>query len=340
MLRKYNGNTLLALAAYNGGPGRVDSALKATGGNVPRAMTRLPRETQQYPGAVMSRMGYTPPKAQGGTNALEQKITLARQLGASPAEIKAMVLGKGGQDGGAPDVPGDATKTGDAYLATLPPQAAAQVRALADGRMAFPTGTALKSPYWQGMLSAVSQYDPQFDAVNYNARAKTRADFTSGKSANNIKALNTLAGHIAGLQVAVNNLGGTNFPMVNSMRNAALSATGDTRLSTLNAAKTAVANELTTVFRGSAGAEADVQGWLKQLDEAKSPGQLNAAIREIGGLVESRIHALQETYTQGMGTTKAGRAFVTPQNQKFFDSLLRPAAKPQSGGWSITKVGD
>jgi len=282
-------------------------------------------------------------KTAGGSDALQQKIDVARQYGATPAEIKAMVLGRGGQDGATPEVPGDQTKTGDAYLATLPPQAAAQVKALADGRMAFPTGTALKSPYWQGMLSAVSQYDPQFDAVNYNARAKTRSDFTSGKSANNIKALNTLAGHVAELQHAVNSLGGTDYPLVNSVRNAALSATGDTRLSTLNAAKTAVANELTTVFRGSGGAEADVQGWLKQLDEAKSPGQLNASIRQIGALVESRIQALQEQYTQGMGTTRAGRAFVTPANQRFFDDLLghqsAPAA-PQGGGWSITKVGD
>jgi hypothetical protein len=29
------------------------------------------------------------------------------------------------------------------------------------------------------MLRNVAQFDPEFDAVNYNARSKTRADFTS-----------------------------------------------------------------------------------------------------------------------------------------------------------------
>jgi hypothetical protein len=63
----------------------------------------------------------------------------------------------------------------------LPQNDAAQVKALAEGRMAFPTGTALKSAYWQDMLQKVAQFDPSFDAVNYNARAGTRKAFTSGK---------------------------------------------------------------------------------------------------------------------------------------------------------------
>lgn len=37
---------------------------------------------------------------------------------------------------------------GQSFLDQLPQNDAAQVRALAEGRMAFPTGTALKSAYW------------------------------------------------------------------------------------------------------------------------------------------------------------------------------------------------
>lgn len=70
---------------------------------------------------------------------------------------------------------------GQPFLDQLPQNDAAQVKALAEGRMAFPTGTALKSAYWQDMLQKVAQYDPSFDAVNYTARAGTRKAFTSGK---------------------------------------------------------------------------------------------------------------------------------------------------------------
>ena len=58
-LQKY-GDPRLALAAYNAGPGRVDQALKASGGNVDAALARLPAETRAYVPKVLGR-------AQGGS---------------------------------------------------------------------------------------------------------------------------------------------------------------------------------------------------------------------------------------------------------------------------------
>lgn len=73
MLNKY-ADPRLALAAYNAGPGRVDQAM-AAGGGVDGALSRLPRETQQYVPKVLGRagvaqaqpmgLGRRPAKAQG-----------------------------------------------------------------------------------------------------------------------------------------------------------------------------------------------------------------------------------------------------------------------------------
>jgi hypothetical protein len=270
-----------------------------------------------------------PRQSQRGPSALQERIDLARQLGATPEQLRQLVIGSGGQDSAPPAIPGDETKTGNDYLATLDNATRTQVQALASGRMQFPTGTALKSPYWQGMLAAVSQYDPQFDAINYNARAKTRSDFTSGKAAQSINALNTVAGHLKELQDAGDALKNSRFPTFNSVANYAENAMGDPRVKTFNATKKAVVDELTRVWRGAGGSEADIRTWSSVIDSAASPDQLHGVVTKISSLIESKIQALTEQYKQGMGIAADARSFVTPQNQQFFDQSSQGANSPK-----------
>jgi Soluble lytic murein transglycosylase and related regulatory proteins (some contain LysM/invasin domains) len=57
MLKRYNGNVYLALAAYNAGPGNVDKAIKKAGSRDWNAVKRyLPKETQNYVSKVLSAM--------------------------------------------------------------------------------------------------------------------------------------------------------------------------------------------------------------------------------------------------------------------------------------------
>lgn len=57
MMNRYKGNTQLALAAYNAGPGRVDAALQQAGGDPQKALSMLPAETQNYVPSVLSKAG-------------------------------------------------------------------------------------------------------------------------------------------------------------------------------------------------------------------------------------------------------------------------------------------
>lgn len=54
MLRKYNGNEQVALAAYNAGPGRIDRLGIQTDEQLMNRMNSLPEETQRYVSKVLN----------------------------------------------------------------------------------------------------------------------------------------------------------------------------------------------------------------------------------------------------------------------------------------------
>lgn len=234
--------------------------------------------------------------------------------------------------GSLPSAP--STVHGDAFLGSLAPDQASIVKALATGRMAFPTGTALRTPYWQQMIQSVANYDPQFDAVNYNARSKARADFTSGKSAQNIKALNTAIGHLGRLDDQVGGTAGTGgyygATMVNKGINALNQSRGDPGITNFEQTASALATELTAVFRGSGGAEADVKRYLGQLNSDASTAQKKAAVKNISDLLNSRLEALGGQYEQGMGTTGDKLNLLNPETQKVLDRINAGKRPPLS----------
>lgn len=233
---------------------------------------------------------------------------------------------------------------GDQFLSTLEPQTAGIVKALATGRMQFPSGMALKTPQWQQMMLAVSQYDPQFDAVNYNARAGIRKDFTSGKDAQTINALNTGIGHLDQLSSAIPALNNGSIPALNSIENFISTQTGGTGPSNFQAIKNSVAPELVRIWRGSGGSEGDIQGRLADLDAAKSPDQLNGVIKELADLMKSKIDALGDQYQRGMGTAAQDTNFYSPKSQQIFQKLgidvsngQSSAQQPQTQSSGITE---
>lgn len=206
--------------------------------------------------------------------------------------------------------------------------------------MAFPGGFALKSPYWQSMISLVGQYDPSFDAVNYTARSKTRNDFTSGKSAQTINALNTVTQHLGKLSDSTEALNNSTLPIYNSVANLLSKAGGNPAVTNFEADKKAVTDELTRAWRGAGGSEQDIKSWSRVLDASESPQQLHGAIREIGGLLEGKLSALENQYTQGMGHAPE-IPVITPEARRTLTTLeQRAGGAPGSSGKVIVTAPD
>ena len=217
--------------------------------------------------------------------------------------------------------PGDITKSGEDYLATLPGPLAAQVKALADGRRAFPTGSALRSPQVQELVAAATQYDPTLDAANAATRVATRKDFTSGKAAQNITAMNTALGHLGSLSKAAAKLENRSFPLWNTVANMAEQATGDPRVKNFTLARNAVSNELMKVFRGTGGSVSEIEEWQNNIDSSDSPEQLHATITQATDLLRSRLEAMNDQYGRGMGKSGDPIQLLSPHAQQIYNKI-------------------
>lgn len=212
--------------------------------------------------------------------------------------------------------------TGDPYLATIDPQIAEQVRAISEGRQPFPTGQMMRTPYGKRLIDALSQYDPNFDAVNYQSRNATRKDFTSGNAAKNITSFNTAIGHLGTLAQAAEDLNNGPVPLWNSAENMfARNVSPDfaKREQKFKVAKNAAVEELTKAFKGTAGSLTEVQQWEKAINEADSPEALQGAIQQAVELLNSRIEAVGQQYNRGMGTTRDPLDLLDPHAK---DTLL------------------
>lgn len=237
---------------------------------------------------------------------------LAQQFGTSPISVGT-------------DASNTAALTGDEYLKTLPPAKAAQIRAIANGDMPVPTGRAAMTGPGQLLLQQVLQYDPSASAINLDARKKTREQFTSGQEARSINSLNTVTGHLVGLNSAIDRLGNGGVPLANAASNVIRTNVGDQgkqkALADFGFFKTAVSNELTKVFRGQNGAESDIQGWMKQLDPASSPAQLHQTVHSMIEAMKSRLESLGAQYNQGMGKTTDPLQLLAPHARQQLATL-------------------
>lgn len=312
---------------------------------------------QQQPTQVAAngQAAWTPPRSVQGPSAKEGHASTPAEIKAAglpegtaawtdkngkPEPYAAAFQANGGGEGVDPKLAG---LTGQELISKLPAAQAQTVKALSEGRLQFPSGMALSKPYWQQMLGLVGQYDPTFDQANPRSRAQTRVDFTSGKSAQNITALNTVIGHLDDLDHAIDGLHNVGIPAANKVINWAVGASGqDAGIKTFETAKTAVANELTRVFRGTSGAEADIQAWQKQLDAASSPESLRAVVHAMAELINSRLEALGEQYSQGMGRSSDPIRLLTPDKQHAFDRMRSGVAPTDAGhagaGWKVIGV--
>ena len=214
--------------------------------------------------------------------------------------------------------------TGEDYLRTIPPAAAALVKKYANGELAV-TPQMTRTPQGAQLLGAITQYDPTFDATNYQKRQQTATAFAKGKQADAIRGANQALYHMGNLYSRTEDLNNTNVlpaivnPIVNYVEEKGL---GDTRQGKYRQSAQAVASELRRVFAGAGGGSlAELTKWEEGFDPNAGEAQQKAHIQNGVDLLRGALGALNKQYHEGMGLNKNVDDLLSPEARHVYESL-------------------
>lgn len=217
-------------------------------------------------------------------------------------------------------------------LNQIQPEARPTVKAMIEGRMPAPSSFAMSKPYWQTMMSLAQSVDPTFDQTSWQSRLSTRRDFTSGKSAVAVTALNTALGHAGVVTDALDKVDNGSIPMWNAIANRVGTEFGSNKVTNATQAVDALASEARKVFAASGGGNlTELQEWQKNFPINGSKEQQQGAMKLFVNLLDSRLGALSDQYNRGMGTANEPLKLLEPHAREVFERLSGNAPDNSTG---------
>ena len=202
-------------------------------------------------------------------------------------------------------IPGDETKSGAEYMATLPAGLQGTIKQIGEGRGAPPPAGS-RSPAAQTILGALNRAYPDYDASKYPSYLKARTAFTSGPEGKGVNALNTVETHLSRMYdhaTAPGTSGGITGKVTGFF--------GDKDVRALDIDRTAVSTELSKAYAAGQISEGEVRDWEAKLDFTKpgmTTGKLITNLKEIDELLEGK----QKAYEQQWSTASPSASIVSP----------------------------
>jgi hypothetical protein len=214
--------------------------------------------------------------------------------------------------------------TGDQFLNTLPPNVQPLIKKYANGELAL-TPQMTRTPAGASLLQAVTQYDPTFDATNFQKRQQTATAFSKGKQGDAIRAANQTLYHMGNLYQRTEDL--NNLDILPGLLNAPINyiqqrGFGDPRQGRYKQSAQAVASELRKVFAGTGGGSLqELKDWEKSFDPNAGEEQQKAYIQNGVDLLRGALQSLESQYQSGMGLNKNMGDLLTPEARNVYQKL-------------------
>lgn len=213
--------------------------------------------------------------------------------------------------------------TGDQFLNTLPTHVQPLIKKYANGELAL-TPQMTRTPAGASLLQAVTQYDPTFDATNFQKRQQTANAFAKGPQGNAVRGANQALYHMGRLYQNIEDL--DNFSGIATPLNAPVNyiekTFGDPRQGQFKQTVHAVGSELRRVFAGAGGGSLqELKDWENSFPVNASKEQQKAYLMNGVELLRGGLDALNQQYQQGMGLNKNVKDLLAPSSRFVYEKL-------------------
>lgn len=194
---------------------------------------------------------------------------------------------------------GDVSKAGQDYFDALPPDKQTSVNMLTSYEL-DPKSFSTRSGDRAAAMAAAKMVDPNFNPMKYGIRYSVVQDFTKGKTADNIVAIDQAVNHMGTLGELASKLQVGDMQGANYVVNAVSKQFGNPNITNVQLASQAVGEELMRVFRQVGASEREAREWEEKFKASKSPEQMSGAIQTASKLLYGRINALNNRWNNGM----------------------------------------
>jgi hypothetical protein len=201
--------------------------------------------------------------------------------------------------------------TGEQLLEQLPKGFADQVKGINEGRIPYPSGFVMKTPFGQILTQAVAQYEPGVDATQYGARSTMRKDLAKtspGSAGGQITFAGTSINHLADVAKSAEALDNSNGlgiaplgHLINNIRSLGTTQAG--KVSKLEGDLQHYGQEVTKFYAGSPGGEGERARFLNSMGAAKTKEEIINALQAERDLIPGRISELRNRIQSTMGAS-------------------------------------
>jgi hypothetical protein len=173
-----------------------------------------------------------------------------------------------------------------------------RMQILVNGRMVPVVEEGGKTVYTPAPQAAGKE-SPQ--SIPFQTEKGVAKAFTSGPEAKTLNAFNTAHEHLQQFGQAADALQNGNVQIVNKIANNYAAQTGNPAPTNFDSIRAAVAGEISKTFKGTGAATDDeIRQINETINRTQSPQQLKGAIQTYTRLMESKRHALETQYQQGL----------------------------------------